>query len=168
MHTLIFCHGYHLVFGFSIEGMTLFILHRKSKNVLCNPSDHNREQPKAICSEAWHKWLTEVEHSIGNDPLSRRWKNNPAIATLWHTGTSEGPKKISDNKGQTRLLTISLRKSPYPHCPLWSPSRCHQRSGFTSFLLVPLLALGWQVNCPINIGWCQLVYQLHNNTITQP
>lgn len=76
---------------------------------------------KAICSGAWHKWLTAVEHSIGNYPLYRRQKIIPP--TTWHRGTPEGPPEISTNKGQTRLHTISLRKSHYSHCTLRSRSR---------------------------------------------
>lgn len=109
MHILIFCQSYHFAFNLRIEGMTLFILHYKSNNILCNPpGDPNRENhlfrsltQMAYCGGAqYRKWFF----------MQKTNKNNPAIPTLWHRGTPEGPWKLSTNTGQTRLLIISLQK----------------------------------------------------------
>lgn len=106
MHTLIFCQSYHFAFNLRIEGMTLFILHYKSNNILCNPSgDPNGEH---------HLFRSLMQMAYCGGAQYRKWffiqktnKNNPAIPTMWHRGTPEGPWKLSTS---TRLLIISLQK----------------------------------------------------------
>jgi len=138
------------------------------KATMCNPSgDPKGEHLRAICSGAWHKWLT-VEHSTGNNPLPRRqtpiqpfllWDTEEHLRDLKIFPLTKA-KQYSSPSASGRVIILTVH---------WDLSLdCHQRSGFTSFLLVPLLALGRQAGCPINIRWCQLAYQSHSNTITQP